>query len=1090
MRSDADVHSRSYLAVVCAAVLLARCVATTVVPASASSSSAGSAWSITPSPNTTREVENRLSSVACADATNCWAVGHHSDTTTGFSNTLIQHDLGTGWQVVDTPSSSSFNELNAVTCPSAANCWAVGDHLSGAIQTLIEQNTGNGWTTVPSPNVGSFQVNYLLGVSCVNVADCWAVGYYGTASADQTLIEHNTGSGWEVVKSPDTSPAESNRLFAVDCVVAGYCFAVGSSYNGVAGQTLIEQLTGSGWGIVSSANVPSARGNQLNAVTCDGASTCWAVGNSLVGAASETLIEQNTPSGWVIVNSPNATATGDNNLNAVTCVSVAHCLAVGSYSGPGVQATLIEENAGGNWTIASSPNAPSASLNELLGVSCGTSTRCVAVGDFSDATRGVTYQSLIEEDIGTGWTIVVSPEINASQDNALNGMTCLGVTDCWAVGYYVDRGGNFQHTLAAHYTMGGWAIVQSPSTLPDQDNSLRGVACVTATDCWAVGSYYNFVTSQTLIEHFDGTGWSIVMSPNAGIGEFNLLMGVACAQTGTCVAVGVHVDMAHTSHTLILENHGTGWVLVTSPDGSTAGSTLNSVTCTTSTNCWAVGASGSQTLIERNAGSGWNTVTSPNAVAGQNQTLSGITCSNDTDCWAVGYSAGFSSQQTLIAHNAASGWQIVASPNAAFAQQNTLNSVSCVDSSDCWAVGYSSTGYPVKNTLTVQYTGGAWSVVSSPNSGRGANTLAGVVCLAAADCRAVGSFELVPEFQLQTLIEQYGLGSAPDLPVEPMGASIAATEGLEVTRVVASFTDPDPAAVAGEYEARIDWGDGSVVATAAVVSGANGSFAVQGSHTYGEEGLFRITTTITDADTSSNTGTAIGMANVSDNYLLADGRTIVSADPVNAVVATFHDADPGGVTSDYTTTIDWGDGSAASSGTVTLMAGGFAVTGRHSYTALGPHDLTVVICDVGGTCFGVSSHALVFGVVAGGAFVVGDQTVSAAATALGRSVYYWGSQWSAINRLSGGPAPASFKGFEDSTSIPTCGLEWITGPGNGPEPPASVPVYMPVLVASNVTRQGKSTIGDVVSVVIVRTDPGYEPTPGAAGRGTIVGILC
>src|ERR1043166_4326896 len=68
-------------------------------------------------------------------------------------------------------------------------------------------------------------------------------------------------------------------------------------------------------------------------------------------------------------------------------------------------------------------------------------------------------------------------------------------------------------TLAA--TSGSWSLVDSPNAEATQTpNSLNGTTCVSASDCWAVGYYVVGTTQQTLIEHWDGTEWTIVTSPN------------------------------------------------------------------------------------------------------------------------------------------------------------------------------------------------------------------------------------------------------------------------------------------------------------------------------------------------------------------------------------------------------------------------------------------------------------------------------------------------------------------------------------------------------------------------------------------------
>ena len=101
-----------------------------------------------------------------------------------------------------------------------------------------------------------------------------------------------------------------------------------------------------------------------------------------------------------------------------------------------------------------------------------------------------------------------------TQANVLYGVTCVSASDCWAVGYYYRRQRRYQ-TLIEHWDGTSWAIVTSPNTSATQTNILNGVTCVSASDCWAVGYYDNGSGgNQTLIERWDGTSWAIVTSPN------------------------------------------------------------------------------------------------------------------------------------------------------------------------------------------------------------------------------------------------------------------------------------------------------------------------------------------------------------------------------------------------------------------------------------------------------------------------------------------------------------------------------------------------------------------------------------------------
>ena len=80
----------------------------------------------------------------------------------------------------------------------------------------------------------------------------------------------------------------------------------------------------------------------------------------------------------------------------------------------------------------------------------------------------------------------------------------------------------------------------------------------------------------------------------------------------------------------------------------------------------------------------------------------------------------------------------------------------------------------------------------------------------------------------------------------------------------------------------------------------------------------------------------------------------------SGTVATFTEAVPDTVASDYTATIDWGDGTATTAGTVTAASGGgFAVSGSHTYANGGAYTTSVTITDVQGATATATSTATV-----------------------------------------------------------------------------------------------------------------------------------
>ena len=155
------------------------------------------------------------------------------------------------------------------------------------------------------------------------------------------------------------------------------------------------------------------------------------------------------------------------------------------------------------------------------------------------------------------WSIITSPNASGGQTtNLLQGVTCISAADCWAVGTYYT--GFVSHTLIERWDGTSWAIIASPNTSPTQSNLLQGVTCVSASNCWAVGYYNTGSVHQTLIERWDGTSWTIVSSPNTSATQTNILFGVTCVSESECWVVG------STGQTLIERWDGTSWAIVTS----------------------------------------------------------------------------------------------------------------------------------------------------------------------------------------------------------------------------------------------------------------------------------------------------------------------------------------------------------------------------------------------------------------------------------------------------------------------------------------------------------------------------------------------
>jgi hypothetical protein len=242
---------------------------------------------------------------------------------------------------------------------------------------------------------------------------------------------------------------------------------------------------------------------------------------------------------------------------------------------------------------------------------------------------------------------------------------------------------------------GSWEKVFSPnvSERPSFKNELLGIAAVSDNDVWAVGWAQDPdgppYVKRTLIEHFDGTSWSIVPSSNPPNDYLSELHSVSGASANDVWAVGFTHDGTFPTRTLIQHWDGTEWRIVPSPSPEDQLNALYGVAALSANDAWAVGyRSGSRTegpidtLILHWDGVSWSQVASPNIFGAANQ-LFGITAISRNDIWAVGYAGG----APLSMHWNGNAWSIVPIRGDPGSRSDYLVAVSGAASNDVWAVG-------------------------------------------------------------------------------------------------------------------------------------------------------------------------------------------------------------------------------------------------------------------------------------------------------------------------------------------------------------------------------------------------------------------
>ena len=183
-----------------------------------------------------------------------------------------------------------------------------------------------------------------------------------------------------------------------------------------------------------------------------------------------------------------------------------------------------------------------------------------------------------------------------------------------------------------------WTVIPSPS-IGIFGDQLTSVAIAGPNDVWAAGYYYNSAPPfgyRTLIEHWDGAAWSVVPSPNVGTGD-NKLVGIAVAGPNDVWAVGWAKNASGVPTTLIEHWNGTAWSVVPSPNVGTVDNILAGVAAVASTDVWAVGSTATgngSTLTEHWNGTAWSVVPSPNPDPAS--IFRGVAVAGPNDVWAVG----------------------------------------------------------------------------------------------------------------------------------------------------------------------------------------------------------------------------------------------------------------------------------------------------------------------------------------------------------------------------------------------------------------------------------------------------------------------
>ena len=234
-------------------------------------------------------------------------------------------------------------------------------------------------------------------------------------------------------------------------------------------------------------------------------------------------------------------------------------------------------------------------------------------------------QTLIEHFDGTAWTVMTSPNV-ASANNELLAIRLLSTTDIWAVGD-AKSSSTSSRALIEHYDGSSWTIVSGPLT--DGLARLSDLLAFSANDVWAVGQVSNGAMTQPLLEHWDGTSWTVPPYVTTGLPPTNTSIAYNSIDglPGDIWVVGWS-STGSSVQTFTQHYDGRSWAIIPSPSPG-QGDQLVDVRYRGLNDAWAFGSTAyagagtpnelDYSLIEHWNGIAWSQFASPNPTS--NQTL-------------------------------------------------------------------------------------------------------------------------------------------------------------------------------------------------------------------------------------------------------------------------------------------------------------------------------------------------------------------------------------------------------------------------------------------------------------------------------------
>jgi alpha-tubulin suppressor-like RCC1 family protein len=580
---------------------------------------------------------------------------------------------------------------------------------------------GNGTTTssdVPVPVTG------LTGVTAVSAGEEFSVALLSNGTV-MTWGYNGDGQLGNGTYTNSDVPVPVSGLTGVTAVSAGGQHALALMSNGTAsawGENGSGQL-GDGSETSGSSNVPVA------VVDLTGAVAVAAGYQHSMALLSSGAIMVWGDNGFNQLGQPNGFPGGISSSDVpipVSGVGTAAAIAAGGLFSLALltNGTVMAWGDGAFGQIGNGTTTGSVTPTAVTGL---TGVTALSAGGVSSFALVAATPPTAPKPVTSIWRVAPTPEPNnpaVVSDLSLDGVSAASTTDAWAVG---TSEVTENRPFAEHWNGTKWASTTVPLPAGKPQGVLSGTDDLGPGNAWAVGDTENAdgLDQRTLIEHWTGSAWAVVPSPDpeTGSGTTDVLTAISGTGPDNLWAVGYFSDGVNFIAMLFEHWNGTAWKFVAPPSES-GFQFADGVTAISPDDVWVVGDTDSQTTLSAHwNGSTWSMVSTPTLFSKDSlDFLTAVSEVSADDVWASGYEGNVDDQNfdlPYMLHWNGTAWSLVKVPNHG-TEGTFLRGTTALSATDVWGVGTTLQADGGSLTMTEHFNGSAWSAAPSLDPGQAA----------------------------------------------------------------------------------------------------------------------------------------------------------------------------------------------------------------------------------------------------------------------------------------------------------------------------------------------------------------------------------